>query len=126
MFYVVKIICLIGMVCIFFILEDICSLFYGIEILRVLDIECIYFGGVLLVRLCGDVIGEEFFFCIMLVNGIGMIEIWNVIGYVLLDLRDWEYFEWNFVVGVVMEGVGGDKNIVELVIKWLGGEEGRF
>ncbi|KAK4652282.1 putative NRPS-like protein biosynthetic cluster [Podospora pseudocomata] len=115
-----------GMVCTPSILEDICSLPHGIETLRASDIECIYSGGAPLARSCGDVIGEELSPRITLVNGIGTTEIWNATGYAPLDPRDWEYFEWNPAAGVVMEGVGEDKNTAELVIKRLGGEEGRF
>ncbi|VBB84718.1 Putative Nonribosomal peptide synthetase [Podospora comata] len=115
-----------GMVCTPSILEDICSLPHGIETLRASDIECIYSGGAPLARSCGNVIVEELSPRITLVNGIGTTEIWNATGYAPLDPRDWEYFEWNPAAGVVMEGVGGDKNTAELVIKRLGGEEGRF
>lgn len=34
------------------------------------------------------------------------------------DFKDWQYFEWNLEVGMVMELMEENFNLVEVVIKW--------
>ncbi|KAK3988006.1 hypothetical protein QBC44DRAFT_293882 [Cladorrhinum sp. PSN332] len=100
------------------ILEDICALKNGLDILT--RLEYVYFGGAPLAKECGDVISKK----TRLVNGMGTTEVWNVTTLVPLERGDWEYFEWNEMAGVVMEPVDGGGDVCELVIKRREGEDG--
>ncbi|KAK4177099.1 hypothetical protein QBC36DRAFT_327779 [Triangularia setosa] len=116
-----------AVVCTPSILEDVCRLPRGLDILKSSDIQCVYSGGAPLARSCGDLIAEQLSPDITLVNGIGTTEIWNATSYIPQDPKDWEYFEWNPASGIVMEAaVDGDDKTAELVIKRMPGEQGRF
>ncbi|KAK0726325.1 hypothetical protein B0T21DRAFT_371384 [Apiosordaria backusii] len=115
-----------AMVCTPSILEDICGLPHGFDVLKSSQIKCIYYGGAPLARSCGDLIAEHLSPGITLVNGIGTTEIWNATSFIPQHPKDWEYFEWNPVSGIVMEGVEGNDNTAELVIKRMPGSQGKF
>ncbi|KAK4199222.1 hypothetical protein QBC40DRAFT_176880 [Triangularia verruculosa] len=115
-----------AMVCTPSILEDICGLPHGLDILKSSGIQCIYSGGAPLARSCGDLIAENLAPQIRLVNGIGTTEIWNATSYIPTNPKNWEYFEWNPASGIVMEAVDGNNNIAELVIRRMPEGEDRF
>lgn len=108
-----------GIACTPSILEDICALPYGLEVLSGLDF--VYYGGAPLARGCGDAVSKK----VTLINGMGTTEIWNATGFTPADPADWEYAEWNPAAGIVMETTKSD-NLAELVIKRMSGEDSRF
>ncbi|KAK4184811.1 hypothetical protein QBC35DRAFT_390894 [Podospora australis] len=108
-----------AIVCTPSILEDICAVSNGLNILSKLD--WVYYGGAPLARDCGNAVSKQ----VALVNGIGSTEIWNATSFIPADRTDWEYFEWNPAAGIVMEPTESE-NLAELVIKRKVGKASQF
>ncbi|KAH6838682.1 hypothetical protein B0I37DRAFT_387507 [Chaetomium sp. MPI-CAGE-AT-0009] len=92
------------------ILEDICNIPGGVA--KLSKLEHIFFGGAPLAKACGDEISKV----TTLVNTIGNTESFNFPNLIPVDGADWEYFEWNPNVGIVMEPTAED-GVAELVIQ---------
>ncbi|KAK3900646.1 putative peptide synthetase [Staphylotrichum tortipilum] len=93
-------------------LEDMCGISGGLEGLA--TIEHVIYGGAPLAQSCGNTITKV----TTLTNGIGSTEAFNIPNMVPADPAEWEYFEWNPNVGIVMELTtdGDDSGLAELVI----------
>ncbi|KAH6618355.1 hypothetical protein B0J18DRAFT_277146 [Chaetomium sp. MPI-SDFR-AT-0129] len=91
-------------------LEDIINIPGGLEKLGKLD--GVYYGGAPLAKAIGDKITRV----TQLVNTIGSTETFNFPNLNPVDPADWEYFEWNPLVGIEMEPTA-EEGVAELVIK---------